>query len=157
MCLVCLLQISTSFGNMDPFGTGQTLPPLQLPQSTAPSATITQMKKPPKWIRRPVAASFGVSLVSNPYLWEFAQSLFFILHSEMHFQPFFSFIVWWETGFFGESKAKPPTASAARSTCRTHQPSRDRNRLFEAIRPTAGHSEHRHLCGLLPGKDRCCW
>uniref|UniRef100_H2VD91 Protein transport protein Sec31A n=1 Tax=Takifugu rubripes TaxID=31033 RepID=H2VD91_TAKRU len=52
-------QISTSFGNMDPFGTGQTLPPLQLPQAAAPSATITQMKKPPKWIRRPVAASFG--------------------------------------------------------------------------------------------------
>lgn len=48
---------------MDPFGTGQTLPPLQLPQSAAPSATITQMKKPPKWILRPVGASFAVSLV----------------------------------------------------------------------------------------------
>ncbi|CAG05283.1 unnamed protein product [Tetraodon nigroviridis] len=63
-------QISTSFGNMDPFGTGQTLPPLQLPQSTAPSATITQIKKPPKWILRPVGASFafGGKLVSleNP-------------------------------------------------------------------------------------------
>ncbi|XP_074546252.1 protein transport protein Sec31A isoform X2 [Halichoeres trimaculatus] len=59
-------QISTSFGNMDPFGTGQTLPPLQLPQTTAPSATVLPLKKPPKWIRRPVGASFafGGKLVS---------------------------------------------------------------------------------------------
>ncbi|CAN9504574.1 unnamed protein product [Ophioblennius macclurei] len=59
-------QISTSFGNMDPFGTGQTLPPLQLPQSSAPPATVTPLKKPPKWIRRPVGASFafGGRLVS---------------------------------------------------------------------------------------------
>ncbi|XP_069369731.1 protein transport protein Sec31A isoform X14 [Paralichthys olivaceus] len=63
-------QISTSFGNMDPFGTGQTLPPLQLPQTTAPPAVINPLKKPPKWIRRPVGASFafGGKLVSleNP-------------------------------------------------------------------------------------------
>ncbi|XP_077478111.1 protein transport protein Sec31A isoform X2 [Stigmatopora argus] len=52
-------QISTSFGNMDPFGTGQTLPPLQLPQSTTPSASVNPLKKPPKWIRRPVGASFA--------------------------------------------------------------------------------------------------
>uniref|UniRef100_A0A671WLW2 Protein transport protein Sec31A n=1 Tax=Sparus aurata TaxID=8175 RepID=A0A671WLW2_SPAAU len=59
-------HISTSFGNMDPFGTGQTLPPLQLPQMTAPPATVTPLKKPPKWIRRPVGASFafGGKLVS---------------------------------------------------------------------------------------------
>uniref|UniRef100_A0A8C6T9L8 Protein transport protein Sec31A n=1 Tax=Neogobius melanostomus TaxID=47308 RepID=A0A8C6T9L8_9GOBI len=37
-------KISSSFDSMDPFGTGQMLPPLQ---------------KPPKWIRRPVGASFG--------------------------------------------------------------------------------------------------
>ncbi|XP_044030836.1 protein transport protein Sec31A isoform X3 [Siniperca chuatsi] len=59
-------QISNSFGNMDPFGTGQTLPPLQLPKTTAPPATINPLKKPPKWIRRPVGASFafGGKLVS---------------------------------------------------------------------------------------------
>ncbi|XP_026153025.1 protein transport protein Sec31A isoform X7 [Mastacembelus armatus] len=60
-------QISNSFGNMDPFGTGQTLPPLQLPQTTAPPpATVNPLKKPPKWIRRPVGASFafGGKLVS---------------------------------------------------------------------------------------------
>ncbi|XP_073333875.1 protein transport protein Sec31A isoform X2 [Pagrus major] len=59
-------QISNSFGNMDPFGTGQTLPPLQLPQTTAPPAIVTPLKKPPKWIRRPVGASFafGGKLVS---------------------------------------------------------------------------------------------
>ncbi|CAJ1070098.1 protein transport protein Sec31A isoform X2 [Xyrichtys novacula] len=59
-------QISTSFGNMDPFGTGQTLPPLQLPQTAVTTATVTPLKKPPKWIRRPVGASFafGGKLVS---------------------------------------------------------------------------------------------
>ncbi|KAM9306638.1 protein transport protein Sec31A isoform 2-T2 [Pholidichthys leucotaenia] len=59
-------QISNSFGNMDPFGTGQTLPPLQLPQTTAPPATVNPLKKPPKWIQRPVGASFafGGKLVS---------------------------------------------------------------------------------------------
>uniref|UniRef100_A0A3B5B5S2 Protein transport protein Sec31A n=1 Tax=Stegastes partitus TaxID=144197 RepID=A0A3B5B5S2_9TELE len=59
-------QISNSFGNMDPFGTGQTLPPLQLPQAPAPPATVNPLKKPPKWIRRPVGASFsfGGKLVS---------------------------------------------------------------------------------------------
>ncbi|KAM3874183.1 protein transport protein Sec31A [Diretmus argenteus] len=59
-------QISNSFGNMDPFGTGQVLPPLQLPQTPAPPATVNPLKKPPKWICRPVGASFafGGKLVS---------------------------------------------------------------------------------------------
>ncbi|XP_058267458.1 protein transport protein Sec31A isoform X3 [Hemibagrus wyckioides] len=59
-------QISSSFANMDPFGTGQTLPPLQLPQTTSANSTVTPLKKPPKWIRRPVGASFafGGKLVS---------------------------------------------------------------------------------------------
>ncbi|KAF6714353.1 Protein transport protein Sec31A [Oryzias melastigma] len=59
-------QISNSFGNMDPFGTGQALPPLQLPQSSAPPASAIPLKKPPKWICRPVGASFafGGKLVS---------------------------------------------------------------------------------------------
>ncbi|XP_062870723.1 protein transport protein Sec31A isoform X8 [Trichomycterus rosablanca] len=59
-------QISSAFANMDPFGTGQTLPPLQLPQNATTNATITPLKKPPKWIRRPVGASFafGGKLVS---------------------------------------------------------------------------------------------
>uniref|UniRef100_A0A672I4H3 Protein transport protein Sec31A n=1 Tax=Salarias fasciatus TaxID=181472 RepID=A0A672I4H3_SALFA len=52
-------HISTSFGNLDPFGTGQSLPPLQLPQAAAPPAAAGPLKKPPKWIRRPVGASFG--------------------------------------------------------------------------------------------------
>ncbi|XP_077441908.1 protein transport protein Sec31A isoform X3 [Vanacampus margaritifer] len=64
-------QISNSFGNMDPFGTGQTLPPLQLPQTAAPPASVNPLKKPPKWIRRPVGASFAfggklVSLENGP-------------------------------------------------------------------------------------------
>ncbi|XP_042323073.1 protein transport protein Sec31A isoform X3 [Sceloporus undulatus] len=51
-------KLSSSFGNLDPFGTGQPLPPLQLPQQTSQS-TILPLKKPPKWIRRPVGASFS--------------------------------------------------------------------------------------------------
>ncbi|NXN27125.1 SC31A protein, partial [Nycticryphes semicollaris] len=52
-------QLSSSFGNLDPFGTGQPLPPLQLPQQTTPQCVILPLKKPPKWIRRPVGASFS--------------------------------------------------------------------------------------------------
>ncbi|XP_051907799.1 protein transport protein Sec31A [Hippocampus zosterae] len=64
-------QINNSFGNVDPFGTGQTLPPLQLPQTTTPAASVNPLKKPPKWIRRPVGASFAfggklVSLENGP-------------------------------------------------------------------------------------------
>ncbi|XP_072310454.1 protein transport protein Sec31A isoform X2 [Eucyclogobius newberryi] len=59
-------QLSNSFGHMDPFGTGQTLPPLELPQSGTLSTTVNPLKKPPKWIQRPVGASFafGGKLVS---------------------------------------------------------------------------------------------
>ncbi|NXH18304.1 SC31A protein, partial [Bucco capensis] len=52
-------QLSASFGNLDPFGTGQPLPPLQLPQQSAPQSVVLPLKKPPKWIRRPVGASFS--------------------------------------------------------------------------------------------------
>ncbi|XP_059401593.1 protein transport protein Sec31A-like [Carassius carassius] len=52
-------QLSSSFGNMDPFGTGKTLPPLQLPPTAPSQSTVTPLKKPPKWIRRPVGASFA--------------------------------------------------------------------------------------------------
>ncbi|NXR71561.1 SC31A protein, partial [Pycnonotus jocosus] len=52
-------QLSSSFGNLDPFGTGQPLPPLQLPQQTAPQSMVLPLKKPPKWIRRPMGASFS--------------------------------------------------------------------------------------------------
>ncbi|KAM4707945.1 protein transport protein Sec31A isoform 3-T3 [Discoglossus pictus] len=52
-------QLSSSFGNLDPFGTGQTLPPLQLPQQPTQQSTVIPLKKPPKWLRRPVGASFS--------------------------------------------------------------------------------------------------
>ncbi|XP_053887082.1 protein transport protein Sec31A isoform X4 [Malaclemys terrapin pileata] len=52
-------KLSSSFGNLDPFGTGQPLPPLQLPQQTTPQSTVLPLKKPPKWVRRPVGASFS--------------------------------------------------------------------------------------------------
>ncbi|XP_028914829.1 protein transport protein Sec31A isoform X10 [Ornithorhynchus anatinus] len=52
-------KLSSSFGSLDPFGTGQPLPPLQLPQQTTSPSTLLPLKKPPKWIRRPLGASFS--------------------------------------------------------------------------------------------------
>ncbi|TWW81954.1 Protein transport protein [Takifugu flavidus] len=52
-------QISSSFDTMDPFGTGQVLPPLQVPHPTVQDTIVPPLKKPPKWMRRPVGASFG--------------------------------------------------------------------------------------------------
>uniref|UniRef100_A0A8C6VQC0 Protein transport protein Sec31A n=1 Tax=Naja naja TaxID=35670 RepID=A0A8C6VQC0_NAJNA len=52
-------KLSSSFGDLDPFGTGHPLPPLQLPQQTSLQSTVLPLKKPPKWIRRPVGASFS--------------------------------------------------------------------------------------------------
>lgn len=49
---------------MDPFGTGQVLPPLQVPQPSVQETIIPPLKKPPKWVRRPVGASFGVSVTT---------------------------------------------------------------------------------------------
>ncbi|NP_001087601.1 SEC31 homolog B, COPII coat complex component L homeolog [Xenopus laevis] len=60
-------MISSSFNSLDPFGTGQPLPPLQVPQQVAPQTTvIPPLQKPPRWIRRPVGVSFafGGKLVS---------------------------------------------------------------------------------------------
>ncbi|KAM6390740.1 LOW QUALITY PROTEIN: protein transport protein Sec31B [Pluvialis apricaria] len=59
-------KISSSFNNLDPFGTGQILPPLQVPEQVAQTTSIPPLKKPPKWIRRPVGVSFafGGKLVS---------------------------------------------------------------------------------------------
>ncbi|XP_062383121.1 protein transport protein Sec31A isoform X2 [Sardina pilchardus] len=60
-------KISASFDAMDPFGTGQVLPPLQMPQSPTQQATIIPpLRKPPKWVRRPVGArfAFGGKLVT---------------------------------------------------------------------------------------------
>uniref|UniRef100_A0A8C1QG35 Protein transport protein Sec31A n=1 Tax=Cyprinus carpio TaxID=7962 RepID=A0A8C1QG35_CYPCA len=52
-------QISASFDTSDPFGTGQTLPPLQVPQPSEETVIVPPLKKPPKWVRRPVGASFA--------------------------------------------------------------------------------------------------
>ncbi|KAE8284134.1 Protein transport protein Sec31A SEC31-like protein 1 SEC31-related protein A [Larimichthys crocea] len=65
-------KISSSFDTMDPFGTGQVLPPLQVPQPTVQDTIVPPLKKPPKWVRRPVGASFafGGKLITfeNPKL-----------------------------------------------------------------------------------------
>ncbi|XP_044152770.1 protein transport protein Sec31B isoform X3 [Bufo gargarizans] len=52
-------RISSSFNNLDPFGTGQPLPPLQVPQQAPQTTVIPPLKKPPRWIRRPVGVSFA--------------------------------------------------------------------------------------------------
>ncbi|KAM9188245.1 protein transport protein Sec31B isoform 2-T2 [Mergus octosetaceus] len=52
-------KISSSFNNLDPFATGQILPPLQVPEQVAQTTLIPPLKKPPKWIRRPVGVSFA--------------------------------------------------------------------------------------------------
>ncbi|XP_042624134.1 LOW QUALITY PROTEIN: protein transport protein Sec31A-like [Cyprinus carpio] len=52
-------QISASFDSSDPFGTGQALPPLQVPQPSEETVIVPPLKKPPKWVRRPVGASFA--------------------------------------------------------------------------------------------------
>ncbi|NXN16209.1 SC31B protein, partial [Indicator maculatus] len=59
-------KISSSFNNLDPFGTGQILPPLQVPEQVTQTTLIPPLKKPPKWIRRPVGVSFafGGKLIS---------------------------------------------------------------------------------------------
>uniref|UniRef100_A0A669BA81 Protein transport protein Sec31A n=1 Tax=Oreochromis niloticus TaxID=8128 RepID=A0A669BA81_ORENI len=66
------LKISSSFDTMDPFGTGQVLPPLQVPQPQVQDTIVPPLKKPPKWVRRPVGASFafGGKLITfeNPKL-----------------------------------------------------------------------------------------
>uniref|UniRef100_A0AAQ4R9Q8 Protein transport protein Sec31A n=1 Tax=Gasterosteus aculeatus aculeatus TaxID=481459 RepID=A0AAQ4R9Q8_GASAC len=65
-------KMSSSFDSMDPFGTGQVLPPLQVPQPAVQDTVVNPLKKPPKWVRRPVGASFafGGKLVTfeNPKL-----------------------------------------------------------------------------------------
>ncbi|XP_041447329.1 protein transport protein Sec31A isoform X5 [Xenopus laevis] len=53
------MLLSSSFGNLDPFGTGHPLPPLQLSQQPAQQSTILPLKKAPKWLRCPVGASFS--------------------------------------------------------------------------------------------------
>ncbi|NWX45391.1 SC31A protein, partial [Steatornis caripensis] len=47
-------QLSSSFGNLSPFGMGQPFQP-----QTAPQSVVLPLKKPPKWIQRPVGASFS--------------------------------------------------------------------------------------------------
>lgn len=63
-----IYQISSSFDTMDPFGTGQVLPPLQVPQPSVQETIIPPLKKPPKWVRRPVGASFGVSVILEYFM-----------------------------------------------------------------------------------------
>lgn len=54
-------QISSSFNNLDPFGTGQSLLPLQVSEQMSRTTLVPPLKTPPKWIRRPTGASFAVS------------------------------------------------------------------------------------------------
>lgn len=51
-------KISSSFNTLEPFGSGQALPPLRVPEGAAQTTLIPPLRKPPRWIRRPVGASF---------------------------------------------------------------------------------------------------
>lgn len=141
---------------MDPFGTGQTLPPLQLPQTAAPTATSVPLKKPPKWIRRPVGASFAVSPVYyfiSPLLTIQPFHLLLLSETPQCNWPFLFSSVWREAGVFGKHKAKPSAASAAQLARRPYQSGCYRNGVLEALRAAAGHPECWQLCGLLSGKN----
>ncbi|XP_030059374.1 protein transport protein Sec31B isoform X1 [Microcaecilia unicolor] len=61
-------KISASFNNLDPFGTGQPLPSLQVPQKVQ-ATVISPVKKPPRWMCRPVGVSFafGGKLITFGY------------------------------------------------------------------------------------------
>lgn len=85
-------NISSSFGNLDPFGTGQALPPLHLPQAITQPGAVMPLKKPPKWIRRPVGATFafGGKLVTFQNLKPQAQAQ---QQQEAPFQVFVSQVV----------------------------------------------------------------
>ncbi|XP_032880960.1 protein transport protein Sec31A isoform X6 [Amblyraja radiata] len=85
-------NISSSFGNLDPFGTGQALPPLHLPQAITQPSAVMPLKKPPKWIRRPVGATFafGGKLVTFQNLKPQAQAQ---QQQEAPFQVFVSQVV----------------------------------------------------------------
>ncbi|XP_076856627.1 protein transport protein Sec31A isoform X2 [Brachyhypopomus gauderio] len=52
-------KISAAFDTTDPFGTGHTLPPLQVAQPTTTPTIIPPLRTPPKWVRRPLGASFA--------------------------------------------------------------------------------------------------
>lgn len=52
-------KIASSFNTMDPFGTSQPLPQLPLPHQVTQTTSIPPLKKPPKWICRPVGVSFA--------------------------------------------------------------------------------------------------
>ncbi|XP_039628511.1 protein transport protein Sec31A isoform X2 [Polypterus senegalus] len=71
-------KISSSFSTTDHLGTGLSLPPLQIPQKVTHSTVIPPLKKPPKWIRRPVGAvfAFGGKLITfeNPKVLQHQQA-----------------------------------------------------------------------------------
>ncbi|XP_029464916.1 protein transport protein Sec31B isoform X2 [Rhinatrema bivittatum] len=71
-------KISSSFNNLDPFGTGQHLPPLQVPQQVVHTTVIPPLKKPPRWLCRPVGASFafGGKLITFGFPKTIPQQLF---------------------------------------------------------------------------------
>jgi WD40 repeat protein len=58
-------QITDSFGSMDPFEQAQAQQKmLQQQQQQAAQKIVMPLQKPPRWFRRPVGASFGVSFSS---------------------------------------------------------------------------------------------
>jgi protein transport protein SEC31 len=55
-----VFQIADSFPGMDPF--------VQAPLSQQQHQSPVDLRKPPKWLKRPVGASFGVSFTTSSSL-----------------------------------------------------------------------------------------
>lgn len=141
---------------MDPFGTGQVLPPLQVPQPTVQHTVVPPLKKPPKWVRRPVGASFAVSarlktfynhrnrkgFAKIPQPYSFTADLLLSCVS-----------VWWEADNLWESQdtssAEPP-AHPQTSVC---EPGHHRDRVPPTLQGAAGGAAVRFLQQLLSGQD----
>lgn len=131
---------------MDPFGTGQVLPPLQVPQPSMEDTIVPPLKKPPKWERRPVGASFGVSVMYfiNPLPDSFFSYLINL---------FFVSSVWWKADNLRESKATSdaePSSCPQASVC---EPGYHGDRVPPALQGAAGGAAVGFFQQLLPGQD----
>lgn len=146
-------QISSSFDSMDPFGTGQVLPPLQVPLPAAQDTIIPPLKKPPKWVRRPVGASFAVRKIFH-YRW-----LKRVRRGEDSFGTFnvtcifFSLSVWWKADNIWQSQADSSAEPPARPQTSVCEPGYHGNRVLAALQGAAGGTTVRLLQQLLPGQD----
>lgn len=142
---------------MDPFGTGQVLPPLQVPHPTVQETIVPPLKKPPKWVRRPVGASFAVSKIFyklvNGKCFKMRKIVFFM--TDVLLLVFFP-SVWWKADNLWESQAASSAEPPARPQTSVCEPGYHRDRAPPALQGAAGGAAVRLLQQLLPGQDSEC-